>query len=111
MKHSYEIHGMTCDGCRTHVEEALSKVKGVSGVKVDLKKADAVIKMKSHIPLEKLQEGLKNSDGNYSISLPGESSNDHNKEHTSTPANASKQHVKGTGVFYCPMHCEGDKTY
>ena len=111
MKHTYQIQGMTCDGCRTHVEEALSKVEGVSNVIVDLKKADAVIEMKSHIPLEKLQEALKNSGGNYSISLPGESSNDHNKEHKSTPANASKQHVKGSGVFYCPMHCEGDKTY
>ncbi|MBK5271374.1 MAG: heavy metal translocating P-type ATPase, partial [Bacteroidia bacterium] len=111
MKQTYEISEMTCDGCRTHVEEALSNVEGVSSVIVDLKKADAVIEMKSHIPLEKLQEGLKNSGGNYGISLPGESSHDHNKEHKSTLANASKQHVKGSGVFYCPMHCEGDKTY
>lgn len=111
MKHTYEIQGMTCDGCRTHVEEALSKVEGVSSVIVNLKKADAVIEMKSHIPLEKLQDALKNSGGNYSISLPGESSNDHNKAHKSTPAKASNQQLKGSGIFYCPMHCEGDKTY
>ena len=111
MKHTYEIQGMTCDGCRTHVEEALSKVEGVSSVIVDLKKADAVIEMKSHIPLEKLQEALKNSGGNYSISLPGEDMHKNKEEHPSTPEKASSKKVKGPCVFYCPMHCEGDKTY
>ena len=111
MKHSYEIHGMTCDGCRARVEKALSKAEGVSSVSVDLEKAEAVIEMKSHVPLEKLREALKNGGGNYSISLAGENSNDHHKERTSTPANASIQSVKGSGIFYCPMHCEGDKTY
>ena len=111
MKHTYEIQGMTCDGCRTHVEESLSKVEGVSSVIVDLKKADAVIEMKSHIPLEKLQEALKNSGGNYSISLPGEDMHKNKEEHPSTPEKASGKKVKGPGVFYCPMHCEGDKTY
>ena len=111
MKHTYEIHGMTCDGCRAHVEKALSKAEGVGNVSVDLQKVEAVIEMKSHIPLEKLQEALKNSGGNYRISPPGESSNGHNSEHTSNPSNVLTQHVKGSGVFYCPMHCEGDKTY
>ena len=111
MKHTYAIHGMTCDGCRSHVEKALSKAEGVSSVSVDLWKAEAVIEMKSHIPLEKLQETLKNAGRNYSISLPGESSNNHSREHKSTPANVSRENVKGSGLFYCPMHCEGEKTY
>src|SRR5665213_1550626 len=111
MKHTYEIQGMTCDGCRTHVEEALRKVEGVSSVIVDLKKANAVIEMKSHIPLEKLQEGLKNSGGNYSISLPRVDTHKNKEEHPSTPEKASSKKVKGPGVFYCPMHCEGGKTY
>ncbi len=42
MKHTYEIHGMTCDGCRAHVEKALSKADGVSNVSVDLEKAEAI---------------------------------------------------------------------
>jgi len=111
MKHSYEINGMTCDGCRAHVEKALSKAEGVTNVSVDLEKAEAVIEMKSHVPLEKLQLALKNAGGSYNISLPGKTSNAQHKEHPSTPANASKQPIKGSGVFYCPMHCEGDKTY
>ena len=40
---------MTCNGCRSHVEEALSKVKGVSKATVDLKKAEATIEMEKHI--------------------------------------------------------------
>ena len=55
MKHTYQIHGMTCDGCRSHVEQALSKVDGVSSVSVNLQKTEAEIEMKSHIPVEKLQ--------------------------------------------------------
>ena len=102
---------MTCDGCRSQVEKALSKAEGVISVSVDLGKSEAVIEMKSHIPLQKLQETLKVAGGHYSISLPGERSKDHNKEHKSTPVNAPKQNVNGSGVFYCPMHCEGDKTY
>jgi Cu2+-exporting ATPase len=112
MKHTYQIQGMTCDGCRNHVEQALSNAEGVSSVAVDLKKAEAVIEMKSHVPLEKLQDALKNSGGNYSISLPGEDKyKKDDKKQSATPLETQKQKVKGSGVFYCPMHCEGDKTY
>ena len=38
MKHIYNIEGMTCQGCRHHVEEALSNVSGVAKVEVDLDK-------------------------------------------------------------------------
>jgi Cu+-exporting ATPase len=112
MKHTYQIKGMTCDGCKTHVEQTLRKVSGVATVSVDLKKATAEIEMAPHIPLEKLQEALKESGGNNSISLPGEDVHQHdNMMHPVTGKSADKQSAKGSGVFYCPMHCEGDKTY
>ena len=104
MKHTYNIHGMTCNGCRSHVEETLSKVKGVSNVTVDLAKAEATIEMEKHIPIEAFQEALKNDGGNYSIHKPGE------KQHISE-AKKEKSKGNGTSTFYCPMHCEGDKTY
>jgi Cu+-exporting ATPase len=69
MRHVYYIEGMSCNACITHVEGALSKVDGVSSVAVDLQKAEAVIEIDSHIYLEKLQTALKDSEGNYSISL------------------------------------------
>ena len=45
MKHIYHIHGMTCSGCRSHVEETLSKVDGVLKVNVNLEKSEAIIEM------------------------------------------------------------------
>jgi len=58
MNHNYKIHGMSCNGCRSHVETTLSKVEGVSGVKVDLEKGEAEIEMESHMPLERFEEAL-----------------------------------------------------
>ncbi|MDN3619410.1 heavy metal translocating P-type ATPase [Polaribacter undariae] len=104
MKHTYHIHGMTCNGCRGHVEETLSKVKGVSKATVNLEKAEAIIEMESHISLETFQEALKNDGGRYSIHKPGE-------KHHIKEVKKELPKGKGTGTFYCPMHCEEDKTY
>lgn len=105
MKHTYHIHGMTCNGCRSHVEETLSKVKGVSKASVNLEKAEVIVEMESHIPLETFQEALKKDGGRYSIHNQG------NHHHHSESKKEETPKGKGTGTFYCPMHCEGDKTY
>ena len=115
MKHTYHIHGMTCNGCRSHVEEILSKVTGVLKASVNLEKAEATIEMESHIPLETFQEALTKDGGTYSIHKPGE------KPNPAFPKGRSKKNknqmsvkspLGGLGAsFYCPMHCEGDTTY
>ena len=107
MKHVYHIHGMTCNGCRSHVEQTLSKVDGVTNASVDLEKAEATIEMQSHIPIETFQNVLEKEGGTYSIHG---SSEDFNKD-LSKKDNHVKKSKKGNGTFYCPMHCEGDKTY
>lgn len=104
MKHTYHIHGMTCNGCSSHVKETLSKVEGVSKVSVDLEKSKAVIEMKHHVAIEKFQEALQKDGGTYSIHMPGE-------HHGTSKKKIETPKGKGTGTFYCPMHCEGDKTY
>ena len=55
LEHTYQIEGMTCNGCRNSVEESLNQVEGVHRATVDLEKAEAVIKMASHIPIQTLQ--------------------------------------------------------
>ncbi len=105
MKHTYHIDGMTCKGCQNHVEETLSKVEGISKATVDLEKAQATIEMEKHISLGTLQEVLKNDGGNYSIHEQGE------HQHKSEAKKEVNPKAKGTGTFYCPMHCEGEKTY
>lgn len=104
MTHTYSIHGMTCNGCRSHVESTLTKVEGVTSASVDLEKAEATIEMEKHISIEKFQEVLKKDGGRYSIYKPGE-------HHHLTEEKQEKPKGKGTGIFYCPMHCEGEKTY
>ena len=105
MTHTYHIHGMTCMGCRNHVEETLSKVKGVSAASVNLEKTEATIEMEQHIPLETFQKALKDDGGRYTIYNQGEHHHHSESKKEDTPKG------KGTGTFYCPMHCEGDKTY
>lgn len=105
MTHTYSIEGMTCNGCRSHVEKALSNVEGVSSASVNLEKKEATIEMENHIPLEKFQEVLKDDGGTYSIYNLGEAPDPSEIKKEKPPKGV------GTGVFYCPMHCEGDKTY
>lgn len=105
MTHTYSIEGMTCNGCRSHVEKALSNVEGVSSASVNLDKKEATIEMENHIPLEKFQEVLKDDGGTYSIYNLGEGPDPSEIKKEKPPKGV------GTGVFYCPMHCEGDKTY
>lgn len=101
---TFPVNGMTCNGCKSHVEEVLSKVDGVTDVSVDLENAEATINMTSDLPIEQFQNALEKDGGRYSIYKAGQRPEAIQEEN-------QKQKDKGTGTFYCPMHCEGDKTY
>jgi heavy metal translocating P-type ATPase len=98
MKHTYKITGMTCGGCKSHVQKILESVKDIEAVTINLEDGTAEIEMKNHIHLDKLKPLFEGS--NYMIHAVSEEV----KEKVKTPKG-----VKGT--YYCPMHCEGDKTY
>ena len=102
---TYPIQGMTCNGCRAHVEKTLQQVDGVVDVTVDLEKAEAVIDMESIIPFETFQDALKNDGDTYTIHKAGQ------RPDAKVDQQKNQSKGKGTGTFYCPMHCEGDKTY
>lgn len=105
MTHTYQITGMTCQGCRSKVEKALNGIDGISAT-VTLAPAEAIITMDKHISTEKMQEALS-AVGDYYIEMKG------NDDHSHEKAAEQKKSIvpdKG-GVYYCPMHCEGDKTY
>lgn len=106
MTHTYHIHGMSCNGCRNHVEEILASVDGVIRVTVSLEKETAHIEMKEHIALEIFQKALQDDGGHYSIHPEGEQPK---KERTKTTQKEKSSNT--SGVYYCPMNCEGDKTY
>ncbi|MDN6280642.1 MAG: heavy-metal-associated domain-containing protein [Psychroflexus sp.] len=97
MKHTYHIAGMTCKGCRSHVEQTLSKVEGVSNASVNLEKEEATIEMESHIPLEKFQEALKEDGGSYSISAT---------QHSEKRAMKNSYYIGGMSCNGCQKHVE-----
>ncbi|WP_299781906.1 heavy metal translocating P-type ATPase [uncultured Formosa sp.] len=98
--HKYKISGMTCNGCRGHVEKILSEVEGVDEALVNLDQAEATIRMKKHLPIETFQKALKADGDTYTIHPLGQA-----------PKSKLKPKDMGEGTYYCPMHCEGDKTY
>ena len=65
MKHTYIITGMTCDGCRTSVEDKLNALPQVEKASVNLETSEAIIEMSNHISTEQLRMVLSDK---YSIS-------------------------------------------
>jgi len=64
MLQTYKVAGMTCNGCRTSVEDKLRAMPGVKHATVSLEKSEAVIEMTTAIPLEHFQDVLSQK---YSI--------------------------------------------
>jgi len=106
MKHTYKITGMTCNGCRAHVEKTLSNVPGVSEVSVDLQENNAVIHMDSHVELDTFKQALKEDGGRYDIHPPNAKI-----DHPHPMPDIKKEKHKAGDQYYCPMLCEGDKKY
>ncbi len=104
MKHTYQITGMTCNGCRSHVEKTLSEVPGVTKAAVNLAEKTVSIEMDKHIHLEIFKAALEKDGGKYGIGMM----NDKMEE---KPIEAHVAKPKDDGKYYCPMHCEGDKMY
>ena len=121
MTQHYIISGMSCDGCRKKVEKTLNTIEGIQA-EVKLDPPLATITMLKHVATEKLQEVLSAA-GSYTIEMT--SSKNVSKTPVSSCCSSQKkenhdQHKKAqpvahqqntSGIYYCPMHCEGDKTY
>ncbi|EDM45023.1 hypothetical protein SCB49_02844 [unidentified eubacterium SCB49] len=58
MTHIYSVQGMTCNGCRSSVEQKLSDVDGITKVTVDLASETAEVVMNHHIETATLQAAL-----------------------------------------------------
>jgi len=107
MTHTYQVSGMSCNGCRIKVEKTLNQIEGLSA-EVTLNPPMATITMQQHITTDKLQTALSKA-GNYVIEdAHGSKMNSHHELKETENANIS---ANGTGKFYCPMHCEGEKMY
>lgn len=65
MKHTYTVTGMTCNNCKTSVEDTLNAITEVKNASVNLETAEATIEMSEHISTDRLQNALPDK---YSIS-------------------------------------------
>ena len=107
MTHTYQVSGMSCNGCRTKVEKTLNEVEGLFA-EVTLNPPVATITMQEHITTKKLQTALSKA-GNYVIEDGDGSEIKH--QHEIKEAESENTSANGTGKYYCPMHCEGEKMY
>lgn len=98
MKHKYKISGMTCSGCQSHVEKLLLSHTSINDVAVDLSSGSVEVTFTEHIPIQDLKSLF--TDSRYGI---------HTMDEPINPKKSSN--TKDGSEFYCPMHCEGDKTY
>ncbi|MDP1813248.1 MAG: heavy metal translocating P-type ATPase [Leadbetterella sp.] len=113
MTHNYQITGMSCNGCRTKVENTLNAIEGVSAV-VTLEPPMAVITMEKHISTKQFQTSLS-AVGNYTIedanSVNVNSQIEDKKNSDLAIVEKKLSPNNGNGKYYCPMHCEGEKLY
>jgi len=83
------------------VKKSLEAIEGVSKVVANAKEKTVVVEMSQHVPFETLKTALEGTHYTLVTSL----------EETTSAAKPQASTHKGTGVYYCPMRCEGNKTY
>lgn len=66
MTHTYNISGMTCNGCVAKAKSQLLMIGDVTEANVQLTAPQATITMRKHIPLSDFQNALSKA-GNYTI--------------------------------------------
>ena len=99
MTHTYYVKGMSCSGCEATVRKSLEAVEGVSQAVANAKEKTVVVEMTQHVPFETLKAALEGT--HYALVTSLEEA---------TPA-SKPQAPNQKGVYYCPMRCEGNKTY
>jgi Cu+-exporting ATPase len=105
----YAITGMSCNGCRTKVENTLNAIDGVEA-SVSLDPPVATVTIPDYLTTENLQEALSQV-GNYTIT--DEQGQESNKSCCGSGHKTTDKPIqsKEPGKYYCPMFCEGDRIY
>ena len=58
MKHTYNITGMTCNGCKASVEKYLNEIENINNVEINLEKNEGTLTMSSHVDIAILKSAL-----------------------------------------------------
>jgi len=75
MTHTYNITGMTCNGCVSKVKSELLKLGDITEANVQISAPQATISMQKHVSLNQLQQAISKA-GNYTIT-EGENAKPH----------------------------------
>jgi Cu+-exporting ATPase len=106
MNQKYQISGMTCNGCRTHVSDKLNQIPGIKAI-VTLDPAEVIIDSEQAIDIEQLNDTLSEI-GDYKIRETVIENNESNStEHRREYQTITKAAVSPSGKYICPMYCEG----
>lgn len=65
LKQTLVVEGMMCAHCAAHVEEALKKLDGVKGVKVELAKKTATVKVEKELARDVYEKAI--ADAGYKL--------------------------------------------
>lgn len=104
----YGIFGLTCEGCVKSATDLLKKDTAIKNLTISLEKKTVDIEMQPRLELKKLQELLEGSSYSIAMANDPEAEEAHNK--AKEKAREALANQEGT-IWYCPMMCEGDKTY
>ncbi|MFK8302912.1 heavy metal translocating P-type ATPase [Capnocytophaga stomatis] len=100
--YTYFVKGMSCSGCENTVREALQEIDGVEEISVNVKEKKVVVRLSKPVSFAKLSQSLEGT--HYTLCKTFEQT-------IETTSKATENIKKGNVTFYCPMQCEGDKTY
>ena len=106
MEQYVAIDGMHCNGCVSRVKNSLESMEGIQEAEVTLHPGQAIIKSDRLFTSEQVEIHLS-SIGNYTAEVLDEP----RKESPPAMIELDVVEDKGPGIYYCPMLCEGDKTY
>ncbi len=130
MKKKFYIYGMNCTSCAASVKETLELLPQIKRAKVDLNAGTVEITFKDRpLGLERMQQALTRAGQHYTISNEPEQPKAEvviktkEMKHSATSHKTHQSHDhhghnhdgghthSGNVEYYCPMGCEGDKTY
>ncbi|MDT8347167.1 MAG: heavy metal translocating P-type ATPase, partial [Flavobacteriaceae bacterium] len=105
MTQTYYVSGMTCDGCKKHVTHILTSIIEADSISVSLEEQTAQIIVDKKLNFKKIKSNFEEeSHGAYRLFS--------SKEALENSINETQQTQNPeANTYFCPMRCEGDKTY
>lgn len=67
MKIRIYVNGMKCEGCSSHVQEALNKVKGLKVISINLQEKYALVESVDVISENVISKAINNGNGKYTF--------------------------------------------